>query len=360
MEYQKIISLLDNTPNQSSKFRAKNWVAINDHSRRTYSADSQIKLKTMMLNSSLYDYSDAYILVKGTITVPDTVVASAAANTNREVTLKNCVPFTDCISEVNNTKVDNAKDIDVVMPMHNLMKCINNYLKAFGSLWHYFRDEPDVNGNGAIVDFNETNPTKSLNPKAKIASQARANVRIDIEIMVPLKQLNNFRRTPKIPLIICEINLILIWSQDCVIVSTPNTDQGATFSIADTNLCVPVVTLSSEDNAKPLKQLKSGFKRPINWNKYKSKVPIERATQYLDYLIGPSFQGEKRRFVLSFKNNVQWTHYDRYFLPTVEIKDYNVMIDGQKFFDQPVKKEHMIIFERLHLVKEMITQLVVY
>ena len=178
--------------------------------------------------------------------------------------------------------------------------------------------------------------------------------------MVPLKQLNNFRRTPKIPLIICEINLILIWSQDCVIVSTPNTDQGATFSIADTNLCVPVVTLSSKDNAKPLKQLKSGFKRPINWNKYKSKVPIERATQYLDYLIGPSFQGEKRRFVLSFKNNVQWTHYDRYFLPTVEIKDYNVMIDGQKFFDQPVKKEHMIIFERLHLVKEMITQLVVY
>ena len=107
------------------------------------------------------------------------------------------------------------------------------------------------------------------------------------------------------PLINCEINLDLNWSKKCVIVVTDVADQGETFSISDTKLYVSVVTLSTQDNAKLLEQLRSAFKRTINWNKYQSKVSTERPNQYLDYLIDPSFQGVNRLFVLSFENEEQ-------------------------------------------------------
>ena len=122
MEYQKIINLLDNASNQSSKFRTKNWVEISDESRGTHNVNSQIKFKTTMLKSSLCDHSDAYILVKGNITVNNTAAADVDANnTDEKVIFKNCALFTNCISETNNTQVDNAKDIDIVMPMYNLI-----------------------------------------------------------------------------------------------------------------------------------------------------------------------------------------------------------------------------------------------
>ena len=118
MEYQKIANLSDSASNQPSKFRTRNWVEINDEARGTYSPNKQIKFKTSMLRSSLCDYSDAYILVKGNITVNNTAADGAAANnTNKKVIFKNCAPFTNCISEINNTQVDNAKYIDIVMPM---------------------------------------------------------------------------------------------------------------------------------------------------------------------------------------------------------------------------------------------------
>ena len=123
MEYQKIANLIDGTSNQPSKFRTKNWVEINDESRGTYNANSQIKFKTTMLKSSLCDYSDAYIIVKGAITVNNTAADGAAANNiNKKVIFKNCAPFTNCISEINNTQVDNAKDIDIVMSMYNVIE----------------------------------------------------------------------------------------------------------------------------------------------------------------------------------------------------------------------------------------------
>ena len=122
MEYQKIINLLDNTSNEPSKFKTKNWVQMNDKSRGTNNINSQIKFKTTMLKSSLCDYSDAYILVKGYIAVPNTATAGADANnTNKKVIFKNCAPFTNCINEKNNTQVDNAKDIDIVMPMYSIV-----------------------------------------------------------------------------------------------------------------------------------------------------------------------------------------------------------------------------------------------
>ena len=130
MQYQKIANLMDDASNQPSKFRTKNWVEINDESRRTYSVNSQIKFKTTMLKSSLCDYTDAYTLVKGTITVNNTAASDADANnTNKKVIFKNCALCTNCISEINNTQVDNAKDIDIVMPMYNLIEYSDNYLK---------------------------------------------------------------------------------------------------------------------------------------------------------------------------------------------------------------------------------------
>ena len=147
MEYQKIANLLDGkTSNKPSKFRTKNLVEINDESRGTYNVNSQIKFKTTMLKSSLCDYSDAYILVKGTITIAgagDDAAARQADERDKDVIFKNCAPFINCISEINNTQVDNTKDIDIVMPMYNLIEYSDNYAKTSGSLWQYYRDEPN-------------------------------------------------------------------------------------------------------------------------------------------------------------------------------------------------------------------------
>ena len=152
MEYQKVINLLDNTPNQPSKFKTKNWVEINDGSYETCSTGSQIKFKTSMIWSSLSDYSDACILDKGTITVENTAAESVDPNNkNKKVIFKNCAPFTNCIREINNKEIDHAKDIDVVMPMHDLIEYRDNYSKTSGSLWQQYRDEPFINDNGVFI-----------------------------------------------------------------------------------------------------------------------------------------------------------------------------------------------------------------
>ena len=147
MKYQKSINLVDNGSNQPSKFRTKNWLKINDDSRGTYNTNSQIKFKVLILKSSLCHCSDACILVKRTIIVPNTAVAHAAVNDiNKIVIFKNRPLFTDCISETNNTQVNNSKNIDVVMPMYIWIEYSDNYLKTSGSLW--FRNEPTMDGNG--------------------------------------------------------------------------------------------------------------------------------------------------------------------------------------------------------------------
>ena len=198
-----------------------------------------------MLKSSLYDYSDAYILAKGTITVPNTEAADADANnTNKKVIFKNCVSFINCISEINNTQVDNAKDIDIVMPMYNLIEYSNNYSKTSGNLRQYCKDIPAVNINGDIVEFKGANATDSFNFKTKITGQTGENGANEIEIMVPLKYLSNFWRTLELPLIDCEINLIFTWSAHCVMVYKNVANQGSTFAKTETKLYVPVFTLS--------------------------------------------------------------------------------------------------------------------
>ena len=339
MEYQKIANLIDdNTLNQPSKFRTKNCVEINDESRGAYNVNSQIKFKTTMLKSSLCDYSDAYILVNGTISVNNTAAQGAVVNNNnKKVIFKNCAPFTNCISEINNTQIDNAKDIDIVMSMYNLIEYSDNYAKTTGTLWQYYKDIPARNANDEIIVFDVNNTTDSFKFKEKITGQTGNNGTKDVEITVPLKYLSNFWRTLEMPLINCEVNLILTWSSTCVIASVIVANQAATFEITDTKLYVPAVTLSTQENTKFLQQLKSGFKRVINWNKYLSKPELLAQNPNLNHLVEPSFQGVNRLFVLAFENDNHRTSDERYYLPTVEIKDYNIVINGENFFDQPVK-----------------------
>ena len=158
MKYEKIANLLGDASNKTSKFKTRKWIEINDDSIGTYNPGSQMKFKATMIKSSSCDYSDAYVHVKGTITVNNTAAADADANnTNKKVIFKNCAPFTNCISEINNTDLDNAKDIDIVMPMYNLREYSDNYSKTSGSLWQYTKDIPAVNNDNAIIDFTNNN-----------------------------------------------------------------------------------------------------------------------------------------------------------------------------------------------------------
>ena len=164
--------------------------------------------------------------------------------------------------------------------------------------------------------------------------------------MVPLKYLSNFWRTLEMPLINCEVNRILTWSSTCVITDS---NGAGTFKISDTKLYVPVVTLSTQENTKLLQQLKSGFKRVINWNKYLSRPGLLTQNPNLNHLVEPSFQGVNRLFVLAFENDDDRTSHSDYYLPNVEIKDYNIMINGENFFDQPVKN-NKVTYENIRKI----------
>ena len=156
-------------------------------------------------------------------------------------------PFTDCISEINNTQIDNAKYIEVVMPMYNLTENSDNYSKTSGGLWKYYWDDSNDN----------ITQSESFKYKIKITGKTPAteNTKV-VEIAVPLKYLSNFWRTLEMPLINCEINLILSWSEDCVIVFATGAIK---FKITEIKLYVPVVTLSAQNNAKLLQQFQIRF-----------------------------------------------------------------------------------------------------
>ena len=196
------------------------------------------------------------------------------------------------ITEINNTQIYDAQKIDVLMPMYNLIEYSDAYLKTSGSLWQYYRDEPDLANNGNIIDFSDVNNnTTSFKFKQKITGQTGNGGTKDVEIMIPLKYLSNFWQTLEMPLINCEISLQLKWSRNCIIVAQTANNQNPTFQINDNKLYVSVVTLSTQKNLKLLKRFESGFKRTINWNKYLAKTTNQARSRYLDYLIDPSFQG---------------------------------------------------------------------
>ena len=214
-----------------------------------------------MLRSDLCDYFDAYVWVKETITVTN---PNNNANFDRRLTLKNNAPFISCVSKINGESVENAEDLDIVMPMCNLFEYSKNYEKTSGSLFNYYRDEPkdhdEGDGDNAInISIRGSN---SFDYKTKIVGSLAAgkDEKEDVTIAIPLKYLGNVWRSLDIPLINCEITLILSWYKECVLVGrafrgTPaaaanhiNSPTSANFDITDCKLYVPVVTLSVEND----------------------------------------------------------------------------------------------------------------
>ena len=297
-----------------------------------------------MLRSDLCDFSDAYIVVEGTITLEGD---NEANKRNKNLAFKNSVPFINCISKINGIKIDNAEDLDIVMPIYNLLEYSKKYKKTTGSLWNYYRDE-----TGNPISFN----SESFKYKTSIVGKTPQNndSLTNAKVVIPLKVV--IWRVLNIPLINCKVQLILTWSKNCVLAdmtvnATANpaivAPSGATFKITDTKLYVPVVTLSKENDIKPLEQLKTGFKKTIKWNKYRSKMTIQPENNNLNYIVDPTFTNVNRMFVLSFQrtageNNTTKDYRDsfsHYYVPNGRTKDFNVLIDGESFFDLPVKNE---------------------
>ena len=290
----------------------------------TYDENKSIRFKTPILRLDLCDYAHAYILVSGTITVAGN---HPKDRQNKPVILKNNVPFMSCITRINGDSTEDADDLDIVMPMYNLLEYSKNYRKTIGSLYNYYRDELNDDADNNNFANNNVVSSNTFSYKNKIigntcnvdstivpaAGGARvANPDYDannsgkksIELAIPLKYLGNFWRALNIPLISCEVSLELKLNKTCVITSQQigvNLDggntaapTGATLTINDCKLYIAVVTLSKDDEIKLLTNLKSGFTREIIWNKYRSQMSTEATNNNLNILIDPTFTNVNR------------------------------------------------------------------
>ena len=340
MEYDKINNLLrseelgsavDSESENLSKFVTKNYVRVNSLSN-TYNENKSVRSKTPMLRSDLCDYADAYILVNGMITVAGN---QPRDRQNKPVILKNNAPFVSCITRINNELIEDADDLDIVMPMYNLLEYSKNYRKTIGSLFNYYIDElnDDANlnnfANNNVVSSNSFqyknkilgnmyNVDSTIVPAAGGGRVANPNYdannsgKKNVELAIPLKYLGNFWRALNMPLISCEVSLELKWDKNCIITSQQiaiNLDggntaapTGATLAINDCKLYVPIVTLSKDDEIKLLTNLKSGFTRGIEWNKYRSQMSTEAINNNLNILTDPTFTNVNRLFVLAYQN----------------------------------------------------------
>ena len=174
---------------------------------------------------------------------------------------------------------------------------------------------------------------------------------------IPLKYLSSLCRSLDLPLIICEMELNLSWTKDCVLVEHNNNITSILFKITNTKLYVLVVTLSINNNIKFLKNIKQGFKRTVSWNKYRSEITTQPKNNKLDYMIDPTFKNINRLFVLLFKNGDNDPTIDsflKYYMPLVEIKNFNALIDNKLFFDQPLKNKQEA-YKKLSKCQEMMT-----
>ena len=259
--------------------------------------------------------------MKGTITL------DGAANDNKKNTstaFKNNAPFTSCILKITITLIDNAEDLDVVTPKYNLLEYSKNYRKTTGSLRNYYRDEPSdplsldsesfkyktsITGNTYNVSL--TIIDDGGNPVPNPDYDANKEGENKTEVVISLKNLSNFWRSLEMPLINCELEVIVTWSKNCALADMAvDADAnpaivgpaGLEFQITDTKLYVPVVTLSAIDVNNFLEQLKPRFKRTIKWNKYRSEMTNQNKTNHLNNLIDLTFTKVNRLFVLSFEN----------------------------------------------------------
>ena len=222
MENQKIINLLNKIDTDSKHFATKKWYIINDKNNTNYGLDKDtgannrdtIKYDTRVLKPNLCDYAEAYILVDGTIR------ATNALNATR-LSLKNCAPFTKCNLEINDEHVDTAENLDIVMPMYNLIEYSDNYQDSSATLYQYKLDEPPENDAVADLTANNSNSfkykIKLLGNIPQLDVDAARVRRLNVKIVVTLKFLSNFFRSLEMPLINCKIKLNLTWKKECVL-----------------------------------------------------------------------------------------------------------------------------------------------
>ena len=301
MQFQKIRNFLVTTSDDEDlpRFVTKKWIELYDQSEKNDSSNKEIRIKTSILRSYLCDFSHAYIVVEGDITLEGD---NDDNKQNKNLAFKNNAPLINCISKINGVKIDNAEDLDVVMPMYNLLEYSKNYRKTTRSLWNDYRD-----GQSNPLCYN----SESFKYKTSIVGETPEDndSLTNAKVVIPLKHLSNFWRVLNITLINCEVELILTWSENSVLADMTTRDaegdnptivapSGATFKIKETKLYVPVVTLSKENDIKFLEQLKTGFKRNIKWNKYRSQMTIQPQNNNLNYLIGPIFTNVNRLFIL--------------------------------------------------------------
>ena len=239
--------------------------------------------------------------------------------------------------------------------MYNLIEYSKNFRKTSGSLHNYHRGEPksEVDSN---IPYSVKN-SASYDYIAKITERfanfavaaAGENDELEVaaintKIIGPLNHLGNFWRELDMPLVNREVELKLKWNTNCVLVNKAtraaagavvqiSTPKNATLSVTDCKLYVPVVTLRATDENKLLNNLKTGFKRTIKWNKYRSQITNHTVNNNLNYLINPRFTKVHRLFVLAYKNKDDRQSYSKYYVPSVESKNYNVIFDGKPFFE---------------------------
>ena len=327
METQKIANLLGDADNESLKFATRKQYVINDQNNTDYGEGNEdsttVKFETKVIKSNLCDYSDAYILVTGNIT-------ATGGDANTRVAFKNSAPFMKYITHINDEHGDNVDNLDIIMPMYNLIEYSENYSDTSESLWQFKRHKQNMNnGNPANVTTDDSSSFKYKSSFFKPLTAADNGVFKDVEIAVPLKYLSTFWRSLEMPLINCKNHLELNWSKDCVMSTIADT----TFKITNTKLYPPIVTLSSKDNVKLVKLLEEGFKRPVYWNKYQTKIEIRNLdnNNLTRSSLDASFQGVRRLFVLAFGNTdngakkVERNSHKKYFLPRVST--YNALID---------------------------------
>ena len=234
------------------------------------------------------------------------------------------------------------------MSMYNLLEYSKNYRKTIGSLYSYYRDELSDDADDNNFDNIKVLNSNIFKYKNKITGNTynvdagaqgydvNKNGTQEVELAIPLKDLDNFWRALNIPLISCEVSLK---QRDIGGSNRDNAPTGATLAINDCKLYVPAVTLSKDDEIKLLTNLKSRFKREIIWNKYRSQMTKEAVNNNLNILIDPTFTNVNRLFVLAYQNADDRQSFSQFYLPNVMVKDYNVIIDKLAFFDLPIKTE---------------------
>ena len=342
MENQKIINLLDKIDTDFKHFATKKWYIINDENNTNYGVNKDtgvnnpdtIKYDTRVLKPNLCDYAEAYILVDGTI-------RGTGENNNTRLALKNGAPFTKCNLEINDEHDDTAENLDITMPMYNLIEYSDNYQDSSATIYQCKRDEPP---EAKTINDLRTDTSSSFKYKVELLGNPVLDGNIakrSVKVAVPLKYLSNFFRSLEMPLINRKIKLNLTWKKECVL----STDAGdAVFIINDTKMYVPVVTLSKEDNQDFIEQQNKGFQRSIYWNEYKTKEINENAdANVFKYInLDPSFQGVNRLFVMAYNRaNGQPTRNGqrKYYLPRTDLEKYNVIIDGRNFYDNPIESD---------------------